>query len=454
MIFPTTLRGRVVTAAVMLTTSLTVGGAFYSYVRVEHHLDKAMDRFIEHEVDEAIGELETGQIPFEPYTVRQLDGTIIATSADVPDGLPLLDEMAEIENKARGERRIANVHLDDSRFAYRVVQYRLWNHPDRIVQIATSREVVEKALRNYRENLFVAVPIGVVLTALIVWLLVWLSLRPLEGIIRTAEEVDVRDLTRRIPETGAGEVRRLSSVLNDMLTRIDEGVATIRNFSSDAAHELRTPLAVLRGELELLLDRVEEPEAAAALSRALDEAIELTHLTDALLLMTRGSEALAEEFGPIDLSSIAHDVATDAGIVAEARGLALSVQIDDGVQGHGHARLLRRVIWNLIDNALKFTDAGTVTLELKAEGGGATIRVQDTGGGIDPADLPRVFERFFRSRDVQGRKKGTGLGLPLVRWICEAHGGKIEAASTRGEGSSFVVTLPMSMPKVSISSAG
>jgi signal transduction histidine kinase len=217
-----------------------------------------------------------------------------------------------------------------------------------------------------------------------------------------------------------------------------------RDFVSGAAHELRTPLAIMRtvGEIRLK-DAVSEDEQTA-LIQMLAQASHLTQLVDDLSLLARGdSQAVPIEKSPVDLAALIADTADDVGPLAEEQGVRLITGTQEGVRIAGDVLRLRQLLIILLDNALKHTPPGKeIRVRLQVDGGHARLQVMDSGMGIDPVDLPRIFDRFYRGDEAR-TGEGSGLGLSIAKWIVEAHGGQIHAGNLHEGGAVFTVTLPL-----------
>ncbi len=217
-----------------------------------------------------------------------------------------------------------------------------------------------------------------------------------------------------------------------------------RDFVADAAHELRTPLAIMRTAAELGLAEESIAEQQRALEQTLDQNNHLTRLVESLSLLARAdSGAIAVERRPVDFTKLVNDSVEAVDMLAEDRNITLSGGSVPGLQLVGDEGRLRQLLLILLDNALKYTsEGGTVTVSAEPHGNSARLVVRDTGPGIDPADLPRIFERFYRA-DKARTGKGSGLGLAIARWIVDAHNGRITAANAPGGGALFTVTLPL-----------
>lgn len=217
-----------------------------------------------------------------------------------------------------------------------------------------------------------------------------------------------------------------------------------RDFVADAAHELRTPLAIQRTAMELGLASEAVAEQQGAIEQALSQNVHLARLVDSLSLLARAdSGAVTLERQPLDLARLASEAAGGVAILAEERGVRLSFEAPGEVRVRGDAGRLRQLLLILLDNALKFTpDSGCIAVKITRQGEQARVQVQDNGPGIASADLPHLFERFYRA-DKARSGGGTGLGLAIGRWIAEAHGGRIAAANAPEGGALFTVTLPL-----------
>jgi signal transduction histidine kinase len=253
---------------------------------------------------------------------------------------------------------------------------------------------------------------------------------------------------RRIPvETVASELAPLAAAINARLDELSSCEKEQQQFIADVSHELRTPLTILRGTLEVALDGERtNDEYREVLSTALIELNHLSRISQNLLFLARGQAGrVTMSLSSLDLSRFVRDVVSEIAPIASERGLAIDVSLPpDPVTTLADAQRLREVVFNLFDNAIRYTEPGG-RIHVRLESSPAEIRlaVADTGVGIAPEDLPFVFERFFRSdRARRAYRGGTGLGLSIVRWIVEAHKGRVHVESTLGQGSVFTVALP------------
>lgn len=286
----------------------------------------------------------------------------------------------------------------------------------------------------------------------------WLSgraLAPVDVITRTARDIGAHDLTLRLSVRGTrDELDRLSETLNGMFVRLDSAFRRITNFTADASHELRTPVAVIRTTAELARS---QPRTVAEYEDALDailaESERTSSLIDDLLLLARAdAPGTGLEFEGIDLADAVRDACQEAGVLAIARGVSLTLASPQGIEIQADRQALHRLLLALLDNAVKYTPpAGEVHVSVSEVSDDVQIAVRDTGIGIAPGDLPHIFERFYRASKDRRRHSGhggAGLGLSIAQWIASQHGGLITAESQPGNGSTFVVHLPLTSVEV------
>jgi signal transduction histidine kinase len=221
-----------------------------------------------------------------------------------------------------------------------------------------------------------------------------------------------------------------------------------RDFVADAAHELRTPLAIQRTVGEVGMAEQSPDELQATIAQMLGENQHLTRLVEDLSLLARtDTNAVAIERRSVDLSSLVAETAAEIEPLAQAQEVTLEAEVDKHINALGDLLRLRQLLLILLDNALKHTPAGgTVHLTLSVQGSRARLQVADTGPGVDPAHLPRIFDRFYRA-DQARTEGGSGLGLAIGKWIVEAHGGQIQAGNGSPHGAVFTVLLPVARAK-------
>jgi heavy metal sensor kinase len=274
-------------------------------------------------------------------------------------------------------------------------------------------------------------------------------LSPVDRLTRAAERIGRGNLSERVEERRSqDEIGRLAATFNRMISRLEQAFERERRFTADASHELKTPLAVLRGDIEVALRRERAPEEyQRVLKSSLEEIARLTTLTDDLLTLARldaGESVLAIE--PVRLDQLAAEACAYIGPLANSAGVSLHFDTPQApIEIEGDQKRLTQLLVNLLDNAIKYTHAGgTVRLALSVINSFALIEVSDTGRGIPASALPHIFERFYRQTDPRdSRVSGFGLGLAISKWIVDAHGGSIQVESEEGQGSHFTVKLPL-----------
>ena len=328
-----------------------------------------------------------------------------------------------------------------------------------VVSTATrGTEIEDTALASFRFIALLAIPLTALLAALGGWVLLERLLAPLARLVDTTRSIEIGDLSRRVqePERPA-ELHELARSFNGMLTRLERAVEALRRFTADASHELRTPLTSIKGTVQVALVR---ERTAAELAHTLEEVLEETEwmlqLVEGLLTLAQGEEGgLALESAAVDLSALLEDVGEVGTALAQEKPVEVETRVPPGLQVRGSSGALRQIFLNLVSNAVKFTDRGSVTIAAfpltRAElgevpGGWLEITVRDTGIGIGAEELPRVFDRFYRGDAARARPGGTGLGLAIASLLVELHGGKLEATSHPGVGSEFRVVLPVNGP--------
>ena len=317
------------------------------------------------------------------------------------------------------------------------------------VVVATSADVPDPAIRDLVETMAAVAPILLIASIALAYAIAGRAFQPVDRLVNEVQAItDGRSLHRRLPVTAGEEIARLAVTLNEMLERLEISFAALRRFTADASHELKTPLAVMRADVERAMsDRAPGPEKLVALEEALHETTRMADLVDSLLTLARADEGRFDLHRErVQLAPLAHEVFETATILGEAAGLAVTMpEIADVVVLADRTRL-RQLFLNIVTNALKYTSTGSVELSLVAHDRTVAFTVRDTGMGISAADLPHIFERFYRADRARSRsaeRGGFGLGLAISQWIAEAHGGTISVRSRLGRGTTFTVTLPI-----------
>jgi heavy metal sensor kinase len=317
------------------------------------------------------------------------------------------------------------------------------------IEVAASLKAFDRSLQQFRGLLYAAGPVFLILASLGGHWLSKRALAPVDQITQAARSIGAQDLSRRlaVPHTG-DELERLTSTLNDMLSRLEAAFQRITQFTADASHELRTPVSVMRTNAEVTLRKPRsEPEYREALAKILDETEKVSRLIDHLLLLARAdSGSAALEMTRSDLNAALQNACREARVLAESKHLKFSQSAPDKpVWVQGDSASLERLFMILLDNAVQYTPSGgEIEVRLDAEDGFAVAHVRDTGTGIAKEDIEHVFDRFYRADRARSRESGgTGLGLAIGRWIAEAHHGEIRVKSELRKGSTFQVRIPL-----------
>jgi two-component system heavy metal sensor histidine kinase CusS len=318
---------------------------------------------------------------------------------------------------------------------------------DRVVQAAIDRSEDEEVLEEYRQHLVYVLALGLLACAAGGYWIARRGVRPVEAVAATAQRVRPAHLNERIDTAGLPrELCDLANTFNAMLDRLADAFERLSQFSADIAHELRTPVQNLRGEVEVALSRARTAdEYRETLGSCLEESGRLARLIDSLLFLARSENpktALVRE--PLEAGTELATVAAFFEATASDVGITLKVDALPGLVVHADRTLLQRAIGNLVTNALAHTPSGgTITLRAIRDGDGIRVDVQDTGSGIAPEDLPYVFDRFYRVEKARTSTSGrVGLGLAIVKGIMESHGGVASATSTLGAGTTITLHFP------------
>jgi len=272
------------------------------------------------------------------------------------------------------------------------------------------------------------------------------AMRPVVAAAETADKITLTNLGQRLSEYDKNdEFGILVQTLNNMIARLEQGIKRIQQFTQDAAHELRTPLTILRGEVELLFQQDEiSNDIRSVLQRTLDRTISLNKIVEDLMLLAQSDSGRY----PLNkiifrLDQVMKETVEDVKILSENHPIEVTLRQCDPVEFFGDEQLIRRLLLNLSDNALKYTHKGRIDFSLKSQNDGVEIKISDTGIGIPEQDRPYIFDRFYRIDKARtGSKGGSGLGLAISKWIVAAHDGEINITSELSEGTIVTIALP------------
>ena len=317
------------------------------------------------------------------------------------------------------------------------------------VSIAVSAETALHMKRRLASLLAVGMPLGLVLAASGLWIIIGRALRPLQNAARVLDQIAADTLSVRVPvENPDDEVGRMATVLNRMLDRLEHAVSQLQRLTADAAHELRTPLTVLRTGLDVALSRERSAiEYRIALTDALASTDRLCRLAEDLLTLARLETGVERVTGPVDVNEVLHELAKSVAELATQHSSTITVAAAPDLWVRGHTPDLYRLFVNLIENAVRHGSNGTarkreIRLVARQVDNSIEVTVEDEGPGIAPQDLSRVFDRFYRGSGERTTECGTGLGLSIALEVSRIHRGALTLSNRDEGGCRATVTLP------------
>ena len=316
-----------------------------------------------------------------------------------------------------------------------------------VLQLGQSMEQYTRFIEAFRRIFVLTMASLIVLAALVGWFMARRALSGVEEVTRTARRISEGALKERVPvKPGVDEIDQMAITFNDMLDRIETLIKGIKEMSDNIAHDLKSPITRIRGLAEVTFTTetsLKEYEHMAA--STIEECDRLLDMINTMLMISKTEAGVWDlKFEALDMAGIVRDACDLFHPMAEDKGVALVCHEAEPCMIQGDVRMIQRMVANLLDNAIKYTlPSGRVEVSIgRSDNATVSVSVKDTGMGISEKDLAHVFERFFRS-DPSRSESGTGLGLSLAQAIAQAHGGRIDAVSTPGSGSTFTVTLPV-----------
>jgi heavy metal sensor kinase len=397
--------------------------------------------------------LEDPRFPDQVVALVDADGRMLARKpirSAVVFRLPTLPLRASSSPQFY-ELSESNSEADDScRGIYQLLTTFVKGAPSSIIVVTASTEALSDQLDALQNVLAVAIVFSLLLAGCGGWFLARRSLSPLAAMASATERITANNLGERLPVGAKDELGRLASRFNELLSRLSASFSQQRQFMADASHELRTPLSVVRTAAQVTLQKPERSnsEYREALAVIEQQASRLSRIVEDMFALTRADmNQLPLEIGEVYLDEIVSDTTRAAGVLAKSKGVHLNLRDQQEAPYRGDDRLLRQMISNLLDNAIKFTpEAGTVEVRLRRVDTSYEITVTDTGCGIPDELQPRVFDRFFRvdkARAGTNGLGGAGLGLAIARSIAELHEGRLTLQSSGPGGSTFCICLPV-----------
>jgi heavy metal sensor kinase len=382
-------------------------------------------------------------------TIFDRQGKEVASTKTLVRSIPLRNDI--LATVLRGQSRLDDLEVEMTRG--RLAPFRALTFPvmidDKIsylVRVMTPLSALHSTMRELRLILFLILPLAIIFSGLSAWFLAGITLRPVKKIINTARLIGAENLKARIalPESH-DEIRLLAETFNEMLDRLEKTFSSQREFIEDFSHEIKTPLAIIKGELEVTLKKIRSvKEYETTLHSSLEEIDRIIKVVDDLLTLARLE---ARDFilssDSVKLAELVQELVKEVEILARRKNLRVDFEKTFNPQVSGDRDKLKKVFLNLLDNAIKFTPAGgRIGITVGVESNLAKVQIADTGPGISPEQLPRIFDRFYRATKDDSLP-GSGLGLSIVKAIVEAHRGKVDVESKPGRGSVFTVYLPL-----------
>jgi heavy metal sensor kinase len=357
---------------------------------------------------------------------------------------------APVSNEGVNGYSERSARLEDGTRAVLVSRRHSVNGRPILIRLAYSQEPIWASVHELIGAALIMLPIMIAVAAIAGYRMSRRALAPVEQITRQAERITSKRLHERIPVAGGGdELTHLTQVFNQMLAHLDESFQQLRRFTSDASHELRTPLAAIRsiGEVGLQSSGTRE-EYRELIGSMLEEVNRLTRLVDELLMISRAdSGVIPLNYSLLSISDLIRDTMALLEPLAEEKQQRLTLTQSDDVCVNADAMYLRQALINVLHNAIKYSPPqSTISMRFERSGPDSVmIAIQDSGPGIGPEDMTRIFDRFYRVDQGRSREAGGfGLGLAIAHWAVHANGGAIDVTSAVGRGSTFRITLPLS----------
>ncbi len=317
-----------------------------------------------------------------------------------------------------------------------------------LIEVGTSLKKVANTLKNFLNVLMISIPLLLVVSVLGGYFLLTKALQPVKLVVQTAREITTEDLSHRIDSKNRkDEIGELITTFNQMISRLEQSVMQLKQFSSDASHDLKTPLTIIRGEIEIALRKNRSSkEYIKTLTSIQEEARKLEIIIENLLFLSRmDSPAQTLSFKAVPLDEIILNVFEKVDQLANKKGLILLIGEMEPTLIRGEPILLNRLVLNIFDNAIKYTPArGRVDISLEKTGKNVCLIVKDSGIGIPGESLPHIFDRFYQvDKSRSQRSQGSGLGLSIVKKIADIHGAEVEVKSELNKGTEFRVIFPL-----------
>jgi len=360
------------------------------------------------------------------------------------DAVPV--PLSTMERAANGEIVYETIENQNSRTRMVTIPF-IENKQVSFVQVGSSLADFDETMRKLLIIMVIGIPTSLTVIVIVGYFMAKKSLKPVDQITKAAVKISSSNLDERIDIKGRkDELSRLADTFNAMIGRLKDSFQRINQFSIDVSHELKTPLTILKGETEVALRKERSNEEYRQLLQSnLEEIDRMAQIIDDLLLLSKADRKDVKlNIENISLRDLIADVCMKMKIFADKKEITLIVDELADVRLSGDELKLRRMLWNIIENGIKYTPKdGVVTVSSYTNNGCVCIDVRDNGIGISADDVKYIFDRFYRADRSRKRESGSGLGLSISKWIAEAHKGAIEVTSQPAQGSQFLIKLPV-----------
>ena len=429
------------------------------YLQLSYSLAAGRDRTLRHRAQRVItllnscGNEKTADCAskYDDFAAATPEGNLIFVFTE--QGQPLYSTKVAPEKNFPRPLDLPSTSLKFSKVPYDGAIYRMLAEPVTIgskkLCIIVGGQLSDNRanLRQFRNGLLWATPVFLALSAIFGYLVSVRALRPVARLISSFRSISIGNLSKRLPPIHSGdELEALTETCNEMLARLDTAVGQIKRFTTDASHELRSPISYIYTLSECAQrNPVADKESAESFAEIVRECREATHLLDNMLSLARFDSGQTElVFERINLTDILNETCLRAAPFAEEKQHNLRVEIswNEPAWIMGDASSLRRLFWIMLDNAIKYTPPrGEITVSLRKDGNQVRVNIQDTGIGIPQGALPEIFERFYRVDKARSFADGTGLGLSIAKWISDIHHCDLSVESRENSGSIFKVAF-------------
>jgi heavy metal sensor kinase len=374
-------------------------------------------------------------------------GRIGAKSSDI-EAESMSASFGTLERALNGETVYETIEGHQPRLRMITIPIKDTTKVTSIVQVGTSLEDFDETMNRLLIILIAGIPTCVGVTIAVSYFMAKKALKPVDKIRKTAVKISSQNFDEYI-DVGSrnDELGKLGQTFNEMISRLRDAFQRVNQFSADVSHELKTPLTILKGGTEVALRKDRDAsEYRHLLASHLEEIDRMTRIIEDLLLLSKADKGEMQlNLEEIDLKDLIIEVCMDMKIFAERKQIDLVVDDLQEAKFKGDELKLRRMLWNIVDNGIKYTPSGgRVEISSSRNNGYMNIDVRDTGAGIAEEDIRYIFDRFYRADRARKRETGSGLGLAISKWIAEAHQGTIEVDSRAAFGSHFSVRLPLS----------